>query len=138
MSAYTVTASAVLRLTGNASGGTAGEALAAGDVICQKADKKLYKAQNDGTLEEATIEGVCTNSAALGQPVSYAKNGAEIQVDTALFANAGILLLLSATAGKIGPAADLTTSSRVSVAGYTTGTNKFKLDIVNSGQQLPS
>lgn len=138
MAAYTITASAVKRLSGPSSGGEAGEALAAGDIICKKADGLLWKAQNDGTAEEAKIEGVCTNSAGANQPVNYAKSGAEIQVDTALFANAGILLILHGTAGKAGPVGDLGSASRVSVVGYTTGTNKFKLDVLNTGQQLPA
>jgi len=115
----------------------AGEAITAGQVIYKKSsDGKAYLAQCDGTPEEAVVEGVAINNAAAGQPVNYRNEGA-LTTGTA-FTAAGKLLLLSATAGSMMPAADLATGNKVSVVGVSTGTGtSMNIAIFNTGQTAP-
>lgn len=139
MAAYSITASSVLHTTvpaQPAGGGIAGEAIVAGEWIYLKAsDSKFYKAQADGTTApEAVPAGMAANSAAANQPVNYFGNGQEVQLDTALFASAGLFCHLSATAGKMDPPADaVATGDYITQLGYSTATNKFMISIKATG-----
>lgn len=115
----------------------AGEAISAGEVLYKKsADGKAWKAQCDGTAEEATVIGVAVNSAAAGQPVSYVESGGSVTVGSAL-GTAGKALYLAATAGKMMPAADLASTNKLSIVGYSTSATALTVQIINSGTALP-
>lgn len=137
MADYTITPSAVLT-TATLSGGTAGEAIDAGEAVYLKSsDGKLYLGQADGTEAEATVKGIAVNSAeAAGQPVSYLPSG-ELTVDAATF-TVGALVFLSETAGKLCPESDLTSDSYKSLIGYATAANKLQVSLLNTGTQVPA
>lgn len=137
MADFTITASNVVP------GGTArqslvaGEVISAGEVLYKKSsDSKAYKAQCDGTTEEATVIGIAINSAAAGQPVSYVESGGSVTVGSAL-GSAGKALYLSATAGKLMPAADIASTNKLTIVGYSTSATALTVQIINSGTALP-
>lgn len=136
MADISITPSNVITALSGSKKGTAGEAISAGQLLYLKSsDNKLYKAQNDGTAEEATVVGMALCSAAAGQPLLYQASG-EIAVGGA-FAAAGVWFYLSATAGVMVPVADLTTNDYVSIIGYSTSTVSMVLDITNTGETSP-
>lgn len=137
MADYAITANSVTS-TGQVLGGTAGEAIAAGDWLYLKAsDQKLWKAQAGGTAAEAVAVGMAANSAAAGQPISYYPTGQEIVVDNSLFV-VGAFLYLSETAGKTAPLADVTENSYITQVGYATAANKLMSYIKATGLQVPA
>lgn len=139
MATYTITASAVVPPATISGGGLAGEALAAGDVLYLLAtDGKLYLADSNDTAAKAAAIGVAVNTAAAGQPVSYATGG-EITVDAGLFTIPGVggILVLSPTAGKAMDVANLLAADYVTILGWVTAANKFMLAITRSGVVKP-
>lgn len=98
--------------------GTAGETITAGNSLYLKAsDGKLWKAQCDGTAEEATCVGVALNGAAVNQPVGYVSNGT---MTIGATTSKATTYVVSATAGGIAPQADLIATNRISYVGYAT------------------
>ena len=114
----------------------AGAAIAAGDWLYMDTanDNVMKLAQADGTALEATVYGVALNSAAVGQPVLVARSGA---LDYGCVLTVGVIYILSATAGKICPSADLASSSYCSIVGVGTVADNLKLNIFNSGAEKP-
>lgn len=116
-------------------GGTSGEAIAQGDWLYLKAsDSRLYKADNDAAAAEAAdvVGQALTAAAAAGQPVRYAKGGTVVQGAGAAPVR-GTVYVLSATAGKACPAADLASGKRVTVLGVGDAANGIKMQIHRSG-----
>lgn len=98
--------------------GIAGETITAGQSLYLKAaDGKLWKAQCDGTAEEATCEGIALNGAAPNQTVAYVKEGT---VTIGATTSKATTYVVSATAGGIAPQADLIATNRISYVGYAT------------------
>lgn len=110
----------------------AGATIAAGDVcyLDTAASNVAKLAQADGTALEATIKGIALNGAASGQPIALATTGS-LNVGASL--TVATVYILSANAGKICPAADLGSSSFLSVVGVATAADAMLLGIVNSG-----
>lgn len=121
MADLTITATSVVPgVDASVSQGIAGETITAGNSLYIKsADGKLWKAQCDGTVEEATFAGVAVNGAAPNQPVGYVTNGTVIIGATTSKATTYVV---SATAGGIAPQADLVATNRISYVGYATDT----------------
>lgn len=136
MANYTFTGSAVLLYSTDKVpiDGIAGEALTAGDVCYQKAaDQRWYKAQADGTAEEANPTGVALVSSLIaGAPCVMAPVGSEITVDS-VFASAGLPLALSTAAGKNMDAGDLASTNRINFTGYSTAATRWKFQPNNTG-----
>jgi predicted transcriptional regulator len=100
--------------------GTAGEAITAGQgVYVKSSDGKLYKAQCDGTTEEATVAGMAINNAAAGQPVGFVTAGTVVTGATTAKTTT---YMVSAAAGAICPQADLVSTNKISRVGYATDT----------------
>ncbi|KAA0219813.1 MAG: hypothetical protein KJ057_09845 [Phycisphaerae bacterium] len=140
MPEYTPVASSVQKVSGVVEKeGTSGEALNAGDLIYLDATDgdKAKKAQCDGTSAQAVVAGMVLNSApAAGQPVKYAVLG-ELAIGAAIFGGVAKVLVLGTTAGKCMDVADLLATHRLVLIGWSTGTNKLKLAISNTGLQVP-
>lgn len=138
MADITVTAGNVVEGSGsvNKKTGTSGEAITAGQVVYIKSsDSKLYKAQHDGTAEEAEAVGVALNSApGSGQPVTYITAG---NLDPGGTVTVGEIYVVSATAGGIAEVSDLVSTNRVTVLGVGTTASNIKLGILVSGVQKP-
>lgn len=94
----------------------------------------IKKAQADGTALEATVRGIALNGGAAGQPGVVAVGG---KLNPGATVAVGEVYILSATAGGICPAADLTSSSYCSIIGVGTDTDEITLSIFNSGVEKP-
>lgn len=110
----------------------AGATIAAGDWLYMDTanDNVMKLAQADGTALEATVYGVALNSASTGQPVLVARSG---DIDFGCVLTVAAVYILSATAGKICPVADLASSSYCSIVGVGTAADNLLIDIINSG-----
>ena len=118
MADITVTATSVVPISASIQSGIAGETITAGQSLYIKAaDGKLWKAQCDGTAEEATCVGVAMNGAAVNQPVAYVADGS---VNIGGTTSKATTYVVSATAGGIAPQADLVATNRISYVGYAT------------------
>lgn len=114
----------------------AGEAITAGMPIYKKtADSKAYKADANVTVAEADVIGVATNNAAPGQTVNYLQTGNDLTMNAVL--TPGAIYILSATAGKICPTADLVTGMFVTAIGVAKTSTVLTLAINASGVQVP-
>ena len=114
----------------------AGASIVAGDWLYMDTanDNVMKLAQADGTALEATVYGMALNTAAIGQPVLVARAG---NVDFGCVLTVAAVYILSATAGKICPVADLVSSSYLSIVGYGTAANNLAIAIQNSGVEKP-
>lgn len=137
MADLSITVASVAPSSGTTITGVAGETITAGMAVYLKStDNKLWKAQCDGTAAEADAVGIALHAALAGQPLTYAANGAVINLGATTAA--GVFYYLSATAGGIGPVADLASTNKVVSLGYATGTSGavFNVKITNTGAAL--
>lgn len=140
MTALTITAANVSHDSGpRDSDQPAGEAFVAGAVVYRKAsDGKWYKAQCDGTAEEAGSEdiGVALGTAdAANARVGIAKSGSVVSIGTG---TAGTAYFIGRTAGAIIPAADLAQTDKATLVGIGVGSNKLLLGrLYHSGAVIP-
>ena len=133
MADLTITATSVVPSSGYTSGsGTLGEACTAGQAVYLKAaDGRLWKAQCDGTAEEADVKGVLLNGGAAGQPGAYASAGT---INIGATTVKTTTYVLSATPGGIAPQADLIATNRIVRIGHATDTTgTLILSISNIG-----
>lgn len=139
MVALTITKANVALVNGPVSSDQiAGEAFDAGDMVYLKAsDGKWYKAQDDGSAEEAGSEGIGMSLAtadAANARVSIARPGAIVAIGTG---TAGVVYCLGDTPGDLVPVADCGSGDKVTVAGLGIGSNRVQLAYVyNAGAQL--
>jgi hypothetical protein len=117
----------------------AGEAFAAGAILYRKSsDSRWYKAQCDGTAEEAGSDdiGLALSTAdAAGARLSIAKPGAVVSLGTG---TAGTAYFIGRTAGAIIPAADLAQTDKATLIGLGVGTNKLLLGrLYHAGSVVP-
>src|SRR5688572_4749253 len=137
MADLTITAANVLLSSGRTDTGTAGATITAGQAIYIDASdsNKLKLAQSDGTAAEAAAVGIALHAALAGQPLTYAKHGAVIDIGATTAA--GLLYYLSNTAGGVCPVADLGSADYVTVLGYGNDTSgAFTVHILATGEQL--
>jgi len=110
-----------------------GETVTAGQSVYRKAsDRRWWKAQADGTAEEAGSGGlgIALGGGAAGQPAAVATAG---DVTIAATVVNGMVYVISAAAGGIAPHADLIAGQRVSVVGYGKPTGLIQLDCNPTG-----
>lgn len=122
MADLTITAASVQKGVNSPITGVAGETITAGQGVYVKAsDKRLWKAQADGTAAEAEAVGVALNGGAAGQPIAYQKTGT---ITIGATVAVGTIYVVSATFGGIAPWADLAATNYVTIVGVgaTTGT----------------
>lgn len=115
--------------------GTAGEAIAQGDWLYKKAaDSRLYKADNDAASAEAAevVGQAMVACAAAAQPMRYGRGGTITQGAAATIVQ-GTIYVLSSTAGKAMPAADLGAGDRVTILGVGNAANGIQLQLNRSG-----
>ncbi len=112
-------------------------ALTAGDLIYKVSSSDTWAlAQCDGTTEEAGLNGlaICLSDAAADQPVVLLRGG---DLDGGFTVVVGTVYVVSDTAGKIMPIADLTTTDEyLSIVGYGTSANTLSLAISITGIQI--
>lgn len=104
---------------------TAGATITAGKLVYKSAtDNKLYLADGDsGTTAVRDVVGIAVNTAATGSDCTYVTED-PLLVIGATVVN-GTIYVLSATAGGIAPAADLTTGWYTTVIAVANSTTTF-------------
>lgn len=135
MADLAITAANVKNVDADLHTGTAGETIIAGQGVYKKsADSKLYKAQCDGTAEEADAVGIAMHGSLADQPLTYAKGGTiNIGATTAK----GSVYAVSAAAGGVAPTADLASGNRVTHLGFAKdNVGAFVVKVTNSGVTL--
>lgn len=132
MADVSITASAVVPGSGaKIERGTAGAAIAAGELVYQDAAAnntfKLADADS-ATSGVRQLYGMALNSAAAGQPLAVQYGGA-VTMNAAL--TAGEIYVLSSTAGKMAPEGDLSTGEYVGIVGVALSATSLQLHIGN-------
>lgn len=108
--------------------GDAGEALTAGMPAYRKtADRKWYKADADA-VDSAEAAGIVVCDAAAGQRV-FVQDDGDLVLGAAAAPVAGETYVVSATAGKIAPIADLASGDYVTHLGVGKTGNKLQLHV---------
>lgn len=130
----TVTPASVKVVSGPTETGTTSEAITAGQAVYVTTAGLIGLADANAAGKDVAA-GIAINSAASGQPVSYAKTGATVAVGATVVV--GTIYVLSATAGGVCPAADLATGHKTTVLGVATTAANVKLSIVASGITVP-
>lgn len=115
--------------------GTAGETIAAGKPVYKNSTTKKWMLAdtNSATAEARTAGGIALNGASLNQPVSVHKHG-DLTIGATL--TTGVAYYLSATAGGICPAADLTTGDYPCLVGMAKSASVLAVDIQSPGAVL--
>lgn len=134
---YTVTATSVIAsASATLSRGTAGAAITAGQSVAIDTDHsiKLYDA-NSGTATLRVFAGIACNGASTGQPVTYCT--ADSAFTPGFTVAAGAIVIGSATAGGLCPAADLASGSYLTIVGVGIGSNRIKLNPLAAGVATP-
>lgn len=125
MAALTITTSSVVPVSGDFDKVIAGEAITPGQsVYLKSSDGKWYKAQCDGTADEAgaTDCGIAVGqAAAAGQYFGVARDGAVVTLGTG---TAGVGYYIGATAGALNPYADLVSTNKVTHIAVGIGSNQ--------------
>ena len=137
--ALSITASNVVLVNGpRKSDLVAGEAFVAGAAVYRKSsDGKWYKAQCDGTIDEAgqTEIGMALSTAdAAGSRVTVALQGAIVSIGAG---TSGTVYFVGATAGSVVPAADLATTNYSTPFMQGIGSNKVMILGFFTGAILP-
>jgi predicted lysophospholipase L1 biosynthesis ABC-type transport system permease subunit len=116
--------------------GTAGAAIAAGEQVylSSATNKWLLADSNSATAEARKGSATALCSAAADQPIVVGKGG---KVNFGAVLTVGATYYLSATPGKICPAADLATGMYPQVVGMAETTSVMKLSYATPGVALP-
>ena len=130
------TAANVLKSSGSIQNGTAGATITAGMPIYLDADDSNHAkpAEAGDTAAKAAAVAIALNGASDGQPVSYLAAGS---INLGATLTVGTVYVVSQTAGKICPNADLVSGDMVTVLGIATTTALLSLDINASGIEVP-
>jgi hypothetical protein len=133
MADLSITAASVLQsANGVVARGVAGATLTAGmPVYLDTADNKLKPADANGTAPLNSVRGITVNGAADGQFVNYVTEDPNFVAGATL--TAGVIYVLSATAGKICPAADLASGHTSIVLGVAKSASVLALKITTGG-----
>lgn len=109
----------------------AGETLTAGQTCYLKStDGKIWKAQCDGTAEEATFKGIALNAAGADQPVVLA-TGSDLTIGATVAV--GTVYAISATAGGIAPVGDLVSTNKLTIIGFGKTATLLTLNPIETG-----
>lgn len=119
------TAANVLRQDGPFRDIVSGEAAVRGDVGYMKSDGKGWKAQNDGTADEANATFMFLADVAAGQTVRV-QEGGRVSLGAIPLVLAEVYCV-SATAGKICPYADVVNPKRRTIVGVAESTSILRL-----------
>lgn len=133
MSDVSITAANVIADSGaNITTGTAGATITAGQAVYRDANdsNKIKLADANASLTAATAVGIALHGATAGQPISYMTSGTLTVGGTVA---AGLIYVVSATAGGIAPSADLTTGWYTHILGVGISTTKMTMGLQSAG-----
>jgi hypothetical protein len=116
---------------GQTGAGTAGEALVGGEPLYQKAsDGKIYRADANVTIAEATCIGIGLHPTNANQPIAYAKPGSQVNLGATLVK--GEIYVVSHNVGKVSPKADLISAEFISILGIAKDTSILDTTLANN------
>lgn len=110
----------------------AGATIVAGDALYLDSSNQWLLADANVSATEANAIGIALNGGDSGQPVTAITNGT-VNLGAAAAAAAGVVYVVSATAGNIAPDVDVTTGAYLTILGVGIGSNQVKLSINASG-----
>lgn len=130
MADLTVTPANVIKADGAVTATeTAGETIAAGQVLYRHTDSKLYKALAD-TAPHAAAVGVALNAATVNQPCTYISSGPYACGATVAV---GAFYGVTDTAGGLALLSERATADFVTVVGYGLTTSTLQIAIAKTG-----
>ncbi len=130
MTALSITASQVARVSGPTKTGTIGATLTAGSgVYFDTTTGKWKAAQCDGSAAEAGSAGygILLAGGSDGQECQVAMPGAVVNLGAGAAAAAGTVYAIAAAAGSLTPIADMLTTNKVTPLALGIGSNKVKI-----------
>lgn len=139
MADLSITTAEVLKGTGAIlQHGIAGATITAGEGVYLDASTNTYKlADCNVSAAVATLVGIALMNATSGQPVTIQTEGA-ITIGSSASMTVGEIYLVSATAGKLAPEADIVSSDQwVTLAGVAETTASLKMKTFVTGVQIP-
>lgn len=119
----------VVRTAGNETTKNAAEAISPGQ-LCYTTTSDTYGVADNNASGKTSVAGMAINTAAAGQPVTVATNGATVSFGAVL--TAGQDYVLSSTAGFMCLSSDLSTGQTLSLVGWAPTTSTLKLNISNT------
>lgn len=140
MADLTITATQVLPDTtsaGKTVNGYCGEAITAGAVVYASAGTTYKLADADLSAAAATAIGIALNGGATGQPLIVQTAGSPT-IGVGASITDGAVYVLSGTAGKIAPVADLAAADYVTLIGVGNDVDGIDLKIFASGNLIPT
>ena len=138
MSALTITAANVLKITGKPIQGTALSTLTAGMAIYKDGTQGIYgdnvaaSDANGSALLRTTI-GVTLHAALAGQPILYMGTDGDVISFGAILTQNLCYIAGATTPGDINPIADITTGWYLSTIGFAQTTSYLRLAFYSSG-----
>ena len=111
----------------------ASEAIDAGEAVYLNASDQLVLADNDASAASAAAIGIALASAAANQPCPYTYDGG---LTVGAILTLGTTYILSSTAGKIAPIADVASGDYVTILGVASSTSVLDVHIHASGVAL--
>lgn len=138
MADLTITAASVLAYADvTPIDGILGATLTAGQAVYidTSDSNKLKAADCDSSSTTATVAGILLTGGGSGQPCKYAKSG-EITIGATV--TVGEIYVLSGNAGGIAQEGDLASGDYVSVIGVGTTAARIRVNLLNSGVQVPA
>lgn len=115
--------------------GIAGETIVAGQPVYLDPEvNQLMLSGSAAGITKARAKGISLHGASLGQPLRIQTAG-NITIGATILV--GTTYVVSPTAGKIGPVADLISTDAVTILGVGGPTNTIKLDIQASNSVIP-
>jgi hypothetical protein len=131
----TITAASVVQASGNASDGTAGATITAGQLVYLDSTTSTYLVGDANVTGKDAIAGVALNGASSGQPLKVATSGV---VTIGATVAVGTTYILSAAAtGAICPDADAVTGWKKTILGVATSATQITLKVFASGAAIP-
>lgn len=135
MAAISPTAASVVKAAGSTTAtGTAGETITAGMSLYLGADNKIYKAQCDGTANQAACIGIALTGSSLDQPITYLSSGG---INLGATLTVGETYVVGTAFGGINPIGDLVSTNYVTILGIATTASNLAVDIQVSATQKP-
>lgn len=123
------TAANILISSGQAKLGIAGTTIARGNVLKGDANSLLLAEAGDTAVKAIAI-GIALSDGAVGQYVSYMELHGAINLGAVL--TVGTIYVLSATAGKIAPFADLVSTDYITILGIASSTSILQFSIAKA------
>jgi hypothetical protein len=114
-----------------------GETIVQGDVVyLNSSDSKMYKSDTDDNTKKS-VTGVALTAGAAGQPGFYTPEDPDLVIGAHGVALGGIIVL-SGTAGKMAPAADLASGDYTTVLGVAKTATTIAFKPVSAGVAVPA